>query len=439
MTNKGRAKHISWNLLSGVVSGLLTVVATGVMVRSLGYERFGVVSIWIMLQGLVQLFDFGVGASLNRELTKTDSSDNSIVGSAIKFYRINGAFWAAVGASVLIPFYGWSSAGPYVLMVVALAIQFQTLPCTSILMANVRYDDLAKSQIFSNALRFGGGIVIVSFTDSLSVFFLYQVVAAWVGLYLFARYSKRYTDNARLPEIVECVRSLSRMGRQSLGMWLTSLVSIGISSADRTLVGVMEGSVNLGKFSASLTAASLLSLVTLPFYRVYFTEYSSTYFNNRGKLLGVFGDSCQQLAILVTFLGTVAYFGAEPFFYIWLGAYDVQQTLTFKLLLVGMGFASLTWLPGALCQAAGKPSIHLWVMAISFVISIFVAIPCIERWGYPGASAIWWIHGIVGIVMEPYLIKRYVLPISLVSWYRRVFFIPSLVVGLLCIWIWNYG
>lgn len=434
-----RAKHISWSLLSGVIGGGLTVVATGMMVRSLGYERFGVISIWIMLQGIIQVFDYGIGAALNRELTKIQGRDNSLLVAASGFYRFNGALWAAIGGSVLIHLYGWTSAGPLVLMVVALAIQFQTLYCTAILLANVRYDDLAKSQIVSNVLRFGGAIAVVSVTDSLVSFFLYQAVAALMGLLVFNRYCASYTGSIARPKVVERIRSLLTLAGQSMGMWLTSAVSIGITSADRTLVGLVDGSVAVGKYSTALTAASVLSLITLPYYRVYFTEYSSTYFNNRDRLLVLFGDSCQQLALLVTMLGVVGFLGAELIFHLWLGAYDEQQIYTFKLLLVGMAFASVTWLPGALCQAAGKPSIHVWTMAISLVIGILVAIPSVERWGYPGATAIWLIHGVIGVIFEPYLIKRYVFPIDLLAWYRKVFTVPAVVAGTALIWIWVYG
>ena len=437
--NKIHFRHLSWNLFSGVIAGGLTVLATGVMVRSLGYEGFGVVSIWIMLQGAIQLFDFGIGTALNRELTKNQGRDSCLLQATSQFYKLNGSLWAIVTTFVLIYLYGWASSTPRVIMVAALAIQFQTLRCSAILMANARYDDLAKSQIFSNIIKYGGAIVVVSFTDSLSLFFLYQLVAAWLGFVVFNQFIPEKNKTPVRPKIIECIKSLSMVSRQSLSMWLTALVSVGITSSDRTLIGFMDGSLSIGKYSAALTAASLVNLITLPFYRVYFTEYSSTYFNNQPKLLEVFSSSCQQLTLLVTLLGIVAYFCAESFFYIWLGFYDEEQIITFKLLLVGMAFASFTWLPGALCQATGKSAIHIWVMAATFIISFVVAIPSIERWGYPGASAIWLIHGVLGAIFQPYLINKYVFPINLMAWYRKVYFSPAVMLGIAIIWVWICG
>ncbi len=151
-----RFKHLSWSLFSGVIGGGLTVIATGVMVRSLGYEIFGVISIWIMLQGIIQVFDYGVGAALNRELTNNQNSNDALISGAMRFYRYNGLLLGCAVVLFLIQIYGFVGAIPYILMVVALVIQFQTLCCTAILSAVMRYDELAKSQIVSNVSGLGG-------------------------------------------------------------------------------------------------------------------------------------------------------------------------------------------------------------------------------------------------------------------------------------------
>lgn len=424
-----RFKHLSWSLFSGVIGGGLTVIATGVMVRSLGYEMFGVISIWIMLQGIIQVFDYGVGAALNRELTNNQNSNDSLISGAMRFYRYNGLLLGGAVVLFLIQIYGFVGAIPYILMVVALVIQFQTLCCTAILSAVMHYDELAKSQIVSNILRFGGAIAVVSYTDSLVWFFLYQILAASISVFLFNQYCSGHANFTLRPKFFECIKSLSTLVNQSLGMWVTSIVSMCLIASDRTLVGLTGGINEVGKYSAALTAASVISLVTLPFYRVYFTEYSSVYFKDPDSLSALFCRSCKQLVLIVTMIWLVGFLGAELIFNIWLGLYDEQQIYAFKILLVGLGLASVTWLPGALCQAAGKPLIHVLAMTISLVLGVLVAVPSIHIWGYPGAAAVWLVHGLIGIVLEPYVIKRFVFPISLFDWYRKVFILPVVVIG----------
>jgi len=360
---------LSWSLFSGVIGGGLTVIATGVMVRSLGYEIFGVISIWIMLQGIIQVFDYGVGAALNRELTNNQNSNDALISGAMRFYRYNGLLLGCAVVLFLIQIYGF----------------------------------------------------VVSYTDSLAWFFLYQILAASISGYLFKQYCSRHANFTLRPKIFECIKSLSTLVNQSLGMWVTSIVSMCLIASDRTLVGLTCGINEVGKYSAALTAASVISLVTLPFYRVYFTEYSSVYFKDPDSLSALFCSSCKQLVLIVTMIWLVGFLGAELIFNIWLGSYDEQQIYAFKILLVGLGLASVTWLPGALCQAAGKPLIHVLAMTISLVLGVLVAVPSIHIWGYPGAAAVWLVHGLIGLVLEPYVIKRFVFPISLFDWYRKVF------------------
>jgi O-antigen/teichoic acid export membrane protein len=423
-----RIKNLSWSFLSGVISGILLVITTGVIVRFLGYERYGLISIWIFLQGVIQVFDFGFGASLNRELTNLKDDKGPLLSIGLIFYRFNGALWFIISTIALVYIYSLTKALPLILMAFALAIQFQTLFYTAFLSADMRYDDLAKSQILNNLIKYVGSIGVVLVTDSLFYFFLYQIFATSIGLVIFSYFSGLKISIGRMIKPSVFYKYLMYFKTHSLYMWLTSIVSMCLMSADRTLVGFMNDSDAFGKYTTALTAASMLSLITIPYYRVYFSEYSSAYFNNKERLVILFTSSSRQLALLLTLIAIIGFFGAEVIFYLWLGEFDEMQINAFKLLLVGMVLANITWLPGALCQAAGKPSIHVWLMLLALIIGSLLAIPSIEKWGYIGAIIIWLTHGLVGIFIEPSVISYKLLQYNLFTWYRKVFLIPILLI-----------
>jgi O-antigen/teichoic acid export membrane protein len=422
-----RIKQLSWSFVSGVVGGVATLVATGTMVRFLGYELFGVISAWIFLQSIIQIFDYGLGSTLNRELTKLDDGIY-LKKAGLVFYRINGAAWFFIISAIVLLLNNIANSTQVVLMVLALAIQFQTLYLSAIISAEMRYDDLAKSQIISNIIKYGGSIIIVSLSNNLTYFFIFQVFASVLGLIAFHYYCRIKFSN--LPKITFSlgVKIISKLKAHSIAMWVTSAVSIALSSIDRTLIGLLGNTEELGKYTTAITAASMLSLVTLPYYRVYFSEFSSTYFNNPDKMNDLFKSSCRELALLLTSIGIIGFIFAELIFYYWLGSYDEKQIETFKLLLVGMILANLTWLPGALCQAAGKPAIHIFLMIVSIVIGASLSVLSIERWGYSGAVTIWIVHGLIGVLVEPVLINRYVKKINITSWYVYVFTYPLILI-----------
>ena len=47
----------------------LSLIFTPVYIHALGVESYGLIGIYLMLLGLVQVFDFGLGATINREIS----------------------------------------------------------------------------------------------------------------------------------------------------------------------------------------------------------------------------------------------------------------------------------------------------------------------------------------------------------------------------------
>lgn len=432
-----KLKNISWNLISGVIGGALIVASTSVMVKYLGYQKFGIVSIWVMLQGLIQIFDYGLGAAINRAINKKETDVKKLLGAASYFYRYNAIIITVIASLTLLYLNrkDIDTAMVSILMVMALALQFQSIFYSWVLSGKSEHEKLSKSQIFGNILRYGGAICIVIVTDRLSIFFLYQMLASLATLLFFKRFCKAYINPSEFSGfgLRKTIASLKGVASHAIGMWLTSGISVVLSSADRTLIGIFNGEADVGKYSTALVAAGVLNLVTLPYYRVYYTEYSSSHFNNPNKLKEIFYDSCAQLTLILTVIGVIAYLNSEMIFKLWLGNYEPMQINTFNMLIIGIGLSSVMWLPGALCQAVGKPSIHIWMMGCALIFGILIAIPSIKLWGYIGAAAIWLIHGIAGVLLEIYVIKRYVVDIEIFVWYKKVLMKPLfLILTVLC-------
>jgi O-antigen/teichoic acid export membrane protein len=439
LANKLKIKQLSWSFLSGIIGGLSILIATSVIIRLLGYNSFGVISIWIFLQTIIQIFDMGVGGALNRELTDQKIDKINIKIAALYFYRLSGVTWFLTALLVVVCIYEKKEIALYLLMILALSLQFQTIYDTAILASKFQYEKLAKAQIAANISKYGGACLVVIMTNSLIYFFVYQVFAAVVSMLVFKHYSKINVDLKEKLNFLERIKDILKIKKQSISMWGTSIVSIALTSIDRTLIGLIDNAESLGKYTTAVTAASMLSLVTLPYYRVYYSEYASSYFNDKEKLESIFVNSCSQLTLLLTVIGVFGYVGADFIFYLWLGVYDVKQIDTFRVMLIGMTFANITWLPGALCQAAGKASIHTWIMITSIVFGAILAKFGIDQWGYTGGAVVWIVHGLIGVLIEPYIIDRFVININLFEWYRKVFLIPLSLIAIIfsCIKIYD--
>src|SRR3990167_5749970 len=66
--------NIFSNMAGGVWVALLTLVATPVQVNILGMEGYGLISFIVTLQAICNVLDFGLSATLTRELAMDHSS-----------------------------------------------------------------------------------------------------------------------------------------------------------------------------------------------------------------------------------------------------------------------------------------------------------------------------------------------------------------------------
>src|SRR4051812_20312393 len=62
--------NILANFSGQVWSMGLSLVFTPIYIHALGVESYGLIGVYLLLLGLVQMFDFGLGATLNRELSR---------------------------------------------------------------------------------------------------------------------------------------------------------------------------------------------------------------------------------------------------------------------------------------------------------------------------------------------------------------------------------
>ena len=62
---------VFWNFIGVLSSGLLIIVFTPIYLKNLGLERYGILSLWLILQVLMGVLDLGFGSTLLKELAKT--------------------------------------------------------------------------------------------------------------------------------------------------------------------------------------------------------------------------------------------------------------------------------------------------------------------------------------------------------------------------------
>jgi O-antigen/teichoic acid export membrane protein len=231
-----------------------------------------------------------------------------------------------------------------------------------------------------------------------------------------------------------------RLWRFSSGMALTSISAAFLANVDRIALSKMVPTEELGKYAVAFTATGLIQMGIQPFYRAFFPRYSELVSSGDVKLLHEeYFRSCQLMAIVIIPLGIIGWHFAPQILYGWLGKYDQTIIDIFRWLLIGIMCSGIMWLPAAFQQAHGWTSLHASMIIGALLIGVPIMLYCINTFGVVGATAIWFIHGVIGITVGLWLMHRRLLKGALLNWYTSVLMPPllaSLFVLLISKWLY---
>ena len=63
-------KNVFWNLAGGIIAGVSIILITPLYIKLLGVDGYGILSLWLVFQVMLGLFDFGMGPTIVKEFSK---------------------------------------------------------------------------------------------------------------------------------------------------------------------------------------------------------------------------------------------------------------------------------------------------------------------------------------------------------------------------------
>jgi O-antigen/teichoic acid export membrane protein len=434
-------KKIGWSFLSGLSSGALLVIVTPFYISNLGLDGYGIIGIFLMLQALIALLDFGLGASITRVLSDSQENKFNLFDKQRLLFTAEILCWfgalaffimVASGSNLIAVRWINSETASYndvfysfILIGVALALQFPGNLYINALLGLQNHKVLSLFQIFGNLMRYGGGAAILVWHPNILYFFAVQICASAIQTISMKFYIWHIAFRSKDCPIKFSFESIVNLWKYSIGMSATAIISALIANSDRLILSNMVSLTEIGSYSAALTAASVVSLFILPFYRVFYPRFSELFFSGRIDILNkTYLSSCEVLSAFVVPVILCGILCAPELLRLWLGHGDPITKLSFQFLIFGIGLSGLLWLPASIVQAVGHPRVHLLMMSLGLVLGIPFSILGIQSFGPSGASLIWIVHGFIGISLEIWLIQKFFIKSSITNWYFRVLVLP---------------
>lgn len=406
------ARNTFLNLVGQGLPLVVAACAIPFIIRGLGQERFGILSlIWVLL-GYFGVFDFGLSRAATKYLAEAFGRGDRDAAPSV--------FWTAVtsqgalgvlGGLTLVLAAGWlvrdalnvpqalvaETHVSFLLMALALPAILVSGSCRGLLEAEQRFD-------LVNAIRVPASIGF--YLSPLLAIDLGFKLPGTVGLLVLLRYLTLIAFGAiairRLPGRL---RSSYHFGRDRVrelfgfGAWVTVSDLLGpiLVYMDRFALGALVTVSAVGYYAAPYELITRLTIVATSLAAALFpafTAMGATHREDRVSLL-----LWRSTKFVLLSVGPIAAFAiafAPEILRLWLGEYfAVESKVALQVLAAGVLLNSLAQVPAVLLQGRGRPDLPAKFHMVELLMHVLVVWYAVTTWGVSGAALAWSIRVLV--------------------------------------------
>ncbi len=357
------ASSAAWSLAAQAGPAIVGVVTIPFIVRALGVERFGVLTLAWMVIGYFSLFDMGLG----RAVTKL-AAEFVVSAERSHFNRLVWTAWylmlalGLVGAFVLGITAPWlvrtavkvtgalqrETLQAFYLLACSIPIVVLTTGFRGVLEAAQHFKLTSLIKIPMGVLTFVTPLFVLPFTRNLAVIVLALIVVRLVGAIAYAVMCYRAVHIPVTPPPIDRTSARSLLG---FGAWMTvsNVASPLMVSVDRFFVGAFLSIAAVTYYATPFEAVTKLLIVPSAVAAVLFPAFSTASVINRERMVVLFRTALWALFLSMYPIAFTIVTFAPELLRLWLGsAFAVQSTDALRWLAVGVLMNSLASIPFAL-------------------------------------------------------------------------------------------
>jgi len=402
------AKNTILNLLGYGIPLAIGLVSIPILIKYLGTERFGILTlIWVVF-GYFSIFNLGLSLATTKfsaELIGKGESDNipdylwtsvfsqlllGIVGSLILVSVTSLLVTRVLNIS---PEFVNEAKTSFFLIALSLPFVLISASLRGVLEAAQRFDLVNLVKIPSSAMNYIIPFICVlagiGLPGIVLFIFIGRIITLIVWFFLCAKQFPQLRTNISFKK--KLLKPLF-----SFGGWVTvsTVIVPFFEYTDRFIIGAVVTMTAVSYYTAPYEMLMKLGILPSSLVITLFPTFSALYAGkNKERIKLIFGRSFKYLFVVIGGIAVLLFFYSRYILKIWLGEeFASQSTLVFQILCIGILINSLARIPYSFIQGIGRADVTAKLHIVEIVLYLPLVWWLIKWQGITGAAVAWTIR-----------------------------------------------
>jgi O-antigen/teichoic acid export membrane protein len=415
------ARNTGWNFIGSTLPLIAAVFSIPLLIRGLGTERFGVLTLAWTITGYFALFDFGLGRATTKFVAEYIARGvlkelPQLVWSSLTAHLILGL----MGGTILALLTPWLAGGffkipaelvrevriTFYLLALSVPLLVATACLRGLLEAVHRFDLVNLIRIPAGILNYAGPLVVVWYTDNLIAVVGFIVVSRAVVLGVNAWMGFRH-----LPVSVGHYAFAANLLRPLLGFggWLTasSLIGTSIVFIDRFVIGALVSMSAVAYYATPYEIVTKLWIFSASLLGALFPVVSALSVVPGNEIRHLYGRASRYLLVSVTPLTGLLLTFAEDLLGVWIDAEFARQSAgVAKWLAIGVLINVIAQVPFTVLQGMGKAGNAARIQLAQLPFYVPALWYLTAEFGVRGAAIAWTVRAMVDFLLLAHAANR---------------------------------
>jgi O-antigen/teichoic acid export membrane protein len=418
------ARNTIYSFLGQGIPLLIAIFAMPMLIKGLGTDRFGILTIAWMVISYFSLFDLGLGRALTQIVAeRLGVKEHREIAELIWTASILMIFLGLLGSIFVAAISPWlvysvlkipreiqqETLNSFYLLAVSIPVVTSSAGFVGVLSALQKFDVINLVKTPLSILMFLGPLLVLPFSKS-----LVATIGVLVILRLFSWLMYLWQCILSFPALnIKNIR-IQRSQISDLlkfGSWMTvsNIVGPVMVYLDRFLIGGMISVAAVAYYTTPYEVVTKLWLIPGAFVGVLFPAFSSTYINEYARTVKLFKKGVRYIYISLFPITCFIIFFSHEILKIWLGKdFANNGTYVLQWLAIGVFINSLSQIPFALIQGVGRPDITAKLHIVETPIYLCLVWWMIRTYGISGAAFAWFFRVLMDTILL-FFVSQFVL------------------------------